>query len=193
MYTSQASIINHVYFSQARTINHVYTLQASLINHVHYSSIADPELTDPFRTINNFAAMRWRLKIHKNCEKNKKRLKYSNEIKDLKKLPRRSTKVRQMSIFKTLCWVRKGSLETVFIHAQSHTLFLVACTRLYDPLCPSVGPSDGRSFFSLFYVVLSYSKSLYILSFDLDDRRRLRGVGLVIQGPVILFSEARMF
>ena len=23
--------------------------------------------------------------------------------------------------------------------------FLVACTRLYNPLCPSVGPSVGRS------------------------------------------------
>ena len=148
MYTSQASIINHVYFSQARTINHVYTLQASLINHVHYSSIADPELTDPFRTINNFAAMRWRLKIHKNCEKNKKRLKYSNEIKDLKKLPRRSTKVRQMSIFKTLCWVRKGSLETVFIYA--HTLFSRVHATLWPTLSVgrSVGPSETLSFFA---------------------------------------------
>ena len=45
--------------------------------------------------------------------------------------------------------------------------FLVACTRLYDPLCPSVGWSVGMSiclsvtlsfFFSSFYIILSHLK-----------------------------------
>ena len=47
----------------------------------------------------------------------------------------------------------------------------------------SVGPSVGPSplgFFSPFYVVLSHFKLFHILSFSLDDRTRLRGVGLVL-------------
>ena len=56
-------------------------------------------------------------------------------------------------------------------------IFLVACTQLYDPLCPSVGPSvcwsvcllvpDAFFFFSPFYVVRSLFKSFYILAFSL--------------------------
>ena len=60
-----------------------------------------------------------------------------------------------------------------------NSFFLVACTPLYNLLCPSVGPSVTLSFFSPFYVVLSHFKSFYILTFSLDDRTRLRGVGLV--------------
>ena len=43
-----------------------------------------------------------------------------------------------------------------FIHQQ--VSFLVACTRLYDPLCPSVGRSVTLSFFSTFYAILSHFK-----------------------------------
>ena len=46
-------------------------------------------------------------------------------------------------------------------------IFLVACTRLYNPLCrsigPPVGPSVTLSFFSLFDVILGYFTSFYVI------------------------------
>ena len=40
-----------------------------------------------------------------------------------------------------------------------HELFLVACTRLYNPLCPSVRRSVTLSFLSSFYIILGYFTS----------------------------------
>ena len=54
---------------------------------------------------------------------------------------------------------------------------------------PSVGPSVTLSFFSPFYVVLSHFKSFYILTFSLDDRTRLRGVGLVFWMVIFLMWD----
>ena len=66
--------------------------------------------------------------------------------------------------------------------------------RLYDPLCPSVSQSVGLSvtlsLLSPFFVVLSHFKSFHILSFSLDNRMQLRGVGLVF---LFLFSICFLF
>ena len=92
---------------------------------------------------------------------------------------------RRDAVQAPVCFVCQDDLERDAIceeEPQHKSLFfLVACTQLYDLLCPSVVRSVTLSFFSPFYVILSHFRSFYILtlSFSLDDRTRLRGVGLI--------------
>ena len=46
-------------------------------------------------------------------------------------------------------------------------MFLVACTRLYNPLCPSVGRLVGRSHFTIFYDFI-FLTSLLLLKYSGD-------------------------
>ena len=53
---------------------------------------------------------------------------------------------------------------TIFLFSNfNHLLFLVTCMRLYDPLCPSVCLSVGRSRLA-FFVVLRDFKSFQVIS-----------------------------
>ena len=66
-------------------------------------------------------------------------------------------------------------IDLPFCYSRDHSyafacthVFLVACTRLYNPLCPSVGPSVGPLHFTfllyvkLFLVILSHVKSFLV-------------------------------
>ena len=71
------------------------------------------------------------------------------------------------------------------LQARAHDSMTHSARLLVRPLA---GPSVDLScldFFSPFYVVLSHFKSFYILSFSLDDRTRLRGVGLVLLSSLV--------
>ena len=58
-------------------------------------------------------------------------------------------------------------LYAQFSFIEQSKQFLVACTRLYNPLCLSVGRSVGLSvtlsFFSPFYVILSHFQLLKVI------------------------------
>ena len=58
--------------------------------------------------------------------------------------------------------------------------FLVACTRLYTPLCPSVRPSVTFTFF-INFISLSHFRSFkcIISNSKRKSRTRLKGVGLL--------------
>ena len=47
-----------------------------------------------------------------------------------------------------------------FVRISPNGFFLVACTRLYNPLCPSVGRLVGRSHFTFFYDFISLTSLL---------------------------------